>query len=253
MVNLTDLSGRHIVVTGASSGLGKEVCLLSSRLGAKLSIIARREEKLYETIKEMDGDNHFLLPFDVTDIESIEGIIRDIVDKHGKVDGFVHAAGFSSIKPLNMTKYAYMLDSMKVHLFSFVEFVRVIGKKKNSNDGASIVAISSAGTARPGKGKVAYSASKGALDSVIRPIALELGESRGIRINTVNPGWIKTDIYQKYLEQIGQEEMDAMIATHILGVAEPGEIAKTVAFLLSDASNKITGQNIFVDSGFSIN
>lgn len=179
-------------------------------------------------------------------------MINNIVETNGKINGFVHAAGIGTVKPLSMTKYSFMLEMMKVHLFSFVEFLRIISKKKNSNDGASIVAVSSAGTIHSDKGKLAYSTTKGALDIAVRPMAVELGETRDFRVNTVNPGWIKTEMYYKFIREFGQERMDEILANHVLGAAEPVDVANVIAFLLCDASKKITGQNLLVDSGWTV-
>ena len=252
MINPMDLTGKHIVVTGASSGLGKETCVVLSQLGAKVSLIARREEKLHETISLMDGHGHKVYPFDVRDIDNIEGLVKSIVEANGKIDGFVHVAGIGTIRPLSMTNYEFILDMMNIHLFSFVEFVRIISKKKNSNDGASIIAISTAGSIRADKGKVAYATTKGALDRAVRPLAIEAGASRGFRVNTINPGWVKTDMYYDFIQEFGQERMDEILSTQVLDAAEPVDIANVVAFLLSNASNKITGQNIVVDGGWTV-
>lgn len=252
MINPMDLSGKHIVVTGASSGLGRATCVYLSELGATISLIARREDKLNETIAQMSGQCHKAFPYDVTDIEGIEKLVKRVVEENGKIDGYVHAAGIGTVKPASLTKYDFILEMMNIHLFSFVEFVRIITKKKNSNDGGSIVAVSSAGSRMSDKGKLAYASTKGSLDSAVRSLAIELGEMRKIRANTVNPGWIKTDMYYSYIEEFGQEKMDELLRMYALGAAEPGEVASVIGFLLSDASKKITGQNIFVDSGWSI-
>ena len=252
MINPMDLTGNHYVVTGASSGLGRQTCITLSQLGAKISLVSRNENKLKETVSMMEGTGHMVFPFDVTEIESIEVLIKSIVDNNGKINGYVHAAGISTPKPLSMTKYDYLLNMMIIHLFSFIEFVRIIGKKKFSEDGSSIVAVSSASTIRADKGKVAYNATKGALDRAVRPIAIELGESRQFRVNTVNPGWIKTNMYYEFIQKFGQERMDEIIQTHLLGPAESVDVANTIAFLLSDASRMITGQNIVIDSGWTI-
>lgn len=252
MNNPMDLSGHFYIVTGASQGLGRQVCVTLSQLGARVVLIARNEEKLKETLEQMEPNEHLLYPLDMNDVESIEGCVKEIVAKGGKLDGFVHCAGIGTVRPLGFTKYEFMQEMMRIHLYSFVEFVRVLSKKQNCNPGGSIVAVSTAGTRHSDKGKVAYAATKGALDAVVLPLAIELGESKGIRVNTVNPGWIKTDMYYGYIEEFGEEKMREIEDKHFLGAAEPEEVSNVIAFLLSDASKKITGQSIFVDGGWTI-
>lgn len=252
MIHPMDLTGKHFLVTGASSGLGRQTCITLSQLGARISLIARNENRLEETVSLMDGDGHSAFLFDVSAVDEIEDLIKRVVEKSGKLDGFVHAAGIGTSKPLSMTKHDFMQEMMTIHVYSFIELTRVMAKKKNSNDGASIVAISSASTISSNKGQVAYVAAKGALDRAVKPIAIELGESRKIRANTINPGWVKTNMYYSHLKELGQERMDEILTSSFLGAAEPEEIVNTIAFLLSDASTKITGQNIVVDGGWTI-
>ena len=252
MMNPMDLIGRHIVVTGASSGLGRQTCVTVSQLGARVSLLARNEEKLQETLSLMEGTDHKIFPFDVTQTDGIEALAKQVVDVNGKINGFVHAAGVFPRFPLSMTKKDFLDEIMTLHVYSFVEFVRCLSKKKLSEEGTSIVAVSSASTISSDKGQVAYIATKGALDRVVRPMAIELGESRKFRVNTVNPGWIKTDMYNKFIEELGQERMDEILKPCFLGACEPLDVANTIAFLLSDAGKMITGQNIVIDGGWTI-
>jgi NAD(P)-dependent dehydrogenase (short-subunit alcohol dehydrogenase family) len=252
MYNPMDLTGRHIVVTGASSGLGRQTCITLSQLGAKVSLIARNESKLKETISLMEGTGHFVCPFDITQIDGLEELIKTVANDNGRINGFVHAAGVGTSKPLSMTRKEFLQDMMALHVYSFVEMVRVIAKKKMSDEGTSIVAVSSATTLSADKGKVAYVAAKGALDRLVRPMAIELGESRKFRVNTVNPGWIKTGMFYSFIEEQGQERMDDILKPCFLGASEPVDVANTIAFLLSDASKMITGQNIVIDGGWTI-
>ena len=252
MSNLMNLSGKKYIVTGASSGLGRQVCITLSQLGANVTAIARREDKLKETLTLMEKGEHNYYSFDLSDVEGIERLVNTVT-KDGKYDGMVHCAGIGTLMPISMSKYSFMKEMMDINFFSFVEMVRILSKKKNSNDGASFVAVSSAASEYTDKCKVGYTSSKGALDSAVRAMAVELGVLRKMRFNTVNPGWIRTEMYDMFAEQTGIEHAERTVSTHVLGIAEPLEVADTIAFLLSDMSSKITGQNIFIDSGWTIN
>lgn len=252
MINPMDLTGKHIVVTGASSGVGQQTAVTLSQLGAKVSILARNEANLQKTLDLMEGEGHKAYPFDVRNIDDIEGLVKTIVADGGKIDGFVHVAGIGTSKPIGMTRYDFILDMMNIHLFSFVEFARVIGKKKFSNDWCSYVGISSSATFMPGGAKVAYTTTKGALDASVRALSVDLGISRKQRFNTINPAWIHTQLFDQTVANLGQEQMDEMAEKQFLGVMEPENVAMCIAFLVSDASRMITGRNILMDGGYTL-
>ena len=252
MINPMDLTGKRYIVTGASSGLGRQVCITLSQLGAEVILIARNIEKLEKTLALMETGNHSYYAFDLSNLEKIENLLKDIIHDKGRLDGLVHCAGLGTMKPLNMTTPKFMTEMMNVNVLSFIELVRVISKKKNCNQGASIVAVSSAASIRGDKAKTAYCTTKGALDSAVLALAAELGVIKKIRVNTVNPAWIKTDMYQDYIEATGEEKERELEERQFLGLSEPVEIANVIAFLLSNASAQITGQSIIVDGGRTI-
>ncbi len=249
MINPMELTGRSFLVTGASSGLGRQVCITLSKLGAKVILLARNEKRLKETRDLMEGENHSIYPFDLNDIEHIGMLIKRIVAENGRLDGLVHCAGIGTMKPLASTTYDFMQDVMRINVLAFIELVRIASKKTNCNNGGSIVAVSSISSVRGEKAKTAYGASKGALDSAIQSLAIELGTQKKIRVNTVNPGWIKTDMYYEYRELVGEDQIKKIEETQYLGIAEPEEIALVIAFLLSPAASMITGQSIVIDGG----
>lgn len=250
MINPMDLTGKHILITGGSQGIGRETAIHTSRLGAKVSIIARNEEKLKETLNMLEGDGHSSYLFDLKKIESIEELVQNIVLQNGLFNGFVHCAGITSMRPLSLTKYEYLHDMMLINFYSFVELVRCLSKKKNSMDGSSFIGISSVASPSGNKSKTAYGATKSAMDGAVKSMAKEL-EIRKIRVNSVIPGWVATEMFSKYIEEQGENpNSKVMLTRQYLGVIEPVSIANAIAYLLSDASGFITGTGLVVDGGY---
>lgn len=253
MINPMDLTGKTYLITGASSGIGREVCITLSKLGARIALVARNENRLKETVNLMDApDIHKLVAFDLNLLDKIEEVIKVTVNEVGKFDGFCHCAGLGTTKPLSVTTPAFMEEMMRINLFSFVEITRCLTKKKYCNANMNIVAISSAASIRGDKAKTAYCSTKGALDSAVQALATELGTTKKIRVNSINPAWVNTEIFRNYIEIAGDEKIKEIEEKQFLGVTEPSFIANTVAFLLSDASSAITGQSIIVDGGGTI-
>jgi len=246
MINPMDLTGKRILVTGASSGIGRETAIQLSKLGATVILIARNEEKLKNTISNLEGQSHAFYSYDLTKIEGIEDLVHNIVSVHGSINGFAHCAGIYAMRPIKLTKYDFLHNTMLINFYSFVELVRCLGKRNNSDDGASFLGISSVASVKGNKSQSAYSASKAAMDGIINPIAKEFSE-RKIRVNTIIFGMINTEIYEMFLEQGGDP---SSLNDQYLGVSDPKEAANIVSFLLSDASKLITGTSLIADAGF---
>ncbi len=249
MKNIVDLSGKTILITGASSGMGAETARLCSQLGGKVILVARREEKLMEVMETLEGGGHKYYSFDLGKVDEIEEFMKVVVAETGPLDGFVHSAGISSTRPLKTIKPNILREVMEINFNSFVEITRCITKRKCFNPGLSIVGISSISSTLGNQTKTAYCASKAAMDAVVRCIAKELA-SNGVRANTVCPGMIDTAIYEKFKENAG-DSYDAKMRMdrQYLGLGRPIDVANMIAFLLSDASRMITGSNIGVDGG----
>lgn len=253
MINPMDLTGKTFLVTGASSGMGKQVCITLSKLGARVVLVARNEKRLQETLNLMDSPEiHLIESFDLSNLDKIEDMVRRTSSKIGKFDGFCHCAGLGTMKPLLATTPEFMEEMMTVNLYSFIEITRCITKKKFCNANMNIVAISSAASIRGDKAKSAYCSTKGALDSAVQALAAELGSIKKIRVNSVNPGWVNTEMFKEYIEAVGNEKIKEIEERQFMGVSEPSDIANVIAFLLSDASCVITGQSILVDGGRTI-
>ena len=247
MIDIFGLNNKHIIVTGASSGIGKETAKLLSRLGASVSIVARREEALKQTISEMEGDKHHYYSCDLSNADTISDLISKAVSESGPVDGFIHCAGIGVNLPVSITKPATIDTVMRTNFYSFVEFIRLLSKKKNSNAGASFVGVSSVASMKGDKSQGAYAATKAAMNAYIHPAAKELA-ARNIRVNTVAFGMIKTEAYLKYLETGGQ---DSALQNQYLGYGEPIDAANLLAFMVSNASKLITGTTVICDGGYT--
>lgn len=251
MINLVDLSNRTIVVTGGSSGIGKETAILLSKLGAKIVLVARDKEKLMDVIRLLEGDNHGYISFDLLDFDNYSELISSIYSQYGLVSGFVHCAGISKLLPLRNIRYKNIQEVMEINYYSFMMLAHYMTKKKYFHDSGSIVAVSSIASNLSKKGLSIYSGSKGAINSSIRGLAQELA-ARNIRINAVAPGYLKTELTEKFSQAYTTETRDAIYDEYPLGEGNTRDVANLIAFLISDSSRWITGQTITIDGGFSL-
>ena len=250
MYNPFTLEGKTILVTGASSGIGRQCAIDCSKMGAKVVAVGRNQERLNSVISEIGGQG-MSYSFDLEQIDGISELISDIVDKYGKFDGFIHAAGIEVTNPVKLSKTTDYESLFRVNSLSAFEIVKNLCGIKTFNKGGSIVLISSISGVIARKGLCAYAASKGALMSAARVMALEMA-SREVRVNTLSPGTILTPMMQKALDAMSDEDKKKRIAGFPLGLGETTDVSNACIFLLSDASRWITGQNIVVDGGFTI-
>lgn len=252
MFNLVDLSNKQIIVTGASSGIGKETAILLSKLGAKLILVARRESLLSETIAQLHGDGHSFYVFDLNLTNDIEALVKRIVAEHGPVDGLAYVAGTGKSVPLTQFSPEKIEAVFRINYFGFVEFVRQVSKKGRFNTGMRIVGVSSIASVCGDPAHTAYSGSKAALDGSIRCIAKELAP-KGIAINSVAPAMTKTAMFEGFNKNYGENSNSGsyLLQRQYLGIGEPIDIANSIAFLISGAARFITGTCLFVDGGYT--
>jgi len=194
MYNPFSLEGKKILVTGAASGIGKAIAIECSKSGASLLITDRNEEKLKETISLMD--NSFLHSFFLADLLSETDIEALVMFVHEKLDGIIHCAGIIIPKPFQFLSKENIHDVMNVNFNAPVLITQMLLKKKKFANPSSIVFISSiSGVLCSSPTGSIYSASKGAINGIVKNLAIELAV-KGIRVNSVNPGMVNTNIYE---------------------------------------------------------
>lgn len=248
MWNPYDFTDKKIVITGATSGIGKATAIRLAQQGAKIYIIARNESKIADTIALLEGTGHKGYVKDLNDSGGYTDIFDDIVSDGNKIDGLVYSAGIAKILPVGKLEKKTMDESMNTNLYSFAEMIGTLSKRKY-HDKASIVGVSSISTLYPQKCQGIYVATKAAMDALVTSVAIELA-AKGIRINTVKPASTNTEMLREAFENKTDEQIKETIELQVLGLTEPEDIADIIIFLLSDASRAITGRSIFADGGY---
>lgn len=248
MRNLIDLSGKKIMITGASSGIGREIAILASQLGSQVFLVGRNNDKLEDTMSRLEGVNHDYISYDLNKLDEIEKIFeKGIGYNQKKFDGLVYSAGISKVIPLNSISYKNMNEIMNINFYSFIMMVKLFSKKKYSCSG-SIVSLSSTAAIIPERCQTIYASSKAALNSATSTLAIELNEKK-IRINTIIAGYTDTPMTRVVIDEMSLEHHNKLAQRQLLGICQPEDIANMAMFLLSDASKAITGRNVFVDGG----
>lgn len=241
------LKDRTILVTGASSGIGRATALQASRLGAKVILVARNRQRLDETLLELTDGSHSAFSIDLADQEQLHGLI----DSLPTLDGAVLCAGKGLTLPVQFCDREHFDDIFNVNFFSTVELLRMLYKKKKVSKGASIVLLASMGGTRIfSGGNGIYGSSKAALDSFMKFAAKEFA-ARKVRVNSICPAMVDTPLIHR--GTVSEEQLAEDAARYPLKrYGQPTDIANAAVFLLSGASSWITGTSMIVDGGLSI-
>lgn len=249
--NPFNLEGKTVLVTGASSGIGKATAIECAKLGASVIIVGRNEERLNDTFNQLDksyNQEHIAI---VSDLSTIEGIEK-VISESPALDGVVSNAGrpMNNI-PIKFVKDQEMMDMFQMNTYSHFIMAKLLFKKKILNKNCSYVFTSSiGGTLTYGAGCAVYGMTKSAVNTFSKYAALEFS-SRGIRCNSVCPGMIETPFI--HIDTLTEEDMKKDMQNYPLKrYGQPEEVARTIVFLLSDASSFITGASIVVDGGSSL-
>lgn len=245
MYNPYSLEGKTILVTGASSGIGRATAVECSRMGAKVVVTARNAERLKQTMELLEGDGHQMILCDLTNEEELS----TLVGKSPILDGLVCNAGINKLVPIRQLKATDIDSIFSVNTFSPIRLLQIFLKGKKLNESASVVFTSSiSGIGAAAVGESIYIASKGAISAFIKAAALELSKKE-IRVNAVCPGMVITEMSDAYDLNTGNNED---LKNYPLGrYAKPEDIAWGIIYLLSNASSWVTGTNMVIDGGLT--
>lgn len=240
------LLGKTIIITGASSGIGRATAIECSKLGARVVINGRNSERLDNTMLDLTGEGHVMIAGDLTD----ESTIQQLLSIDG-MDGIVHCAGISGHTLFNFLKCEEIDKMFSINFFTPLTLTQGLLKAKKIRKGGSIVFITStSGIVSSYIGGALYSSTKGALNGLLKGLALEVAP-RKIRVNGVMPSMVTTPIMEG--DSLTLEQWKADKARYPLKrYGRPEEVAYAVIYLLSDASAWITGTNLLMDGGRSI-
>lgn len=245
------LTGRTILVTGGSSGIGRATSVLLSQLGARVVIVGRDEARLQATLAELHGLDHGYEVFDLSRVEFIPEWFARVVGSVGPLGGLVCAAGVSSVRPLRALKLQHAEEMMRTNFFSAMVLTATFAKRAMHTDRAGVVLVASVAGTHGVPGRCEYSASKGALIAFARSAAIELAGA-GVRVNCVAPAFVRTPLYENDARDLSPEQAEALVkATQPLGLGEPIDVANAIAFLLAETGRWITGSVLNVDGGYS--
>lgn len=244
MKSIINLVDRNILVTGASSGIGRQTAITLSEVGAKVILTARSIERLEETTSKLSGSGHAYYNFDLENIDEINNFLLSVTEKEGKFDGLVYCAGIDATRPYKSMTPDVLKKVMHINFFAFYEMARQFARKKISNDGAKITVVSSIASEKPDKGQAAYAASKAAIDTSIISLSKEL-MPRNININSVRPGFVRTPLSHEMTTDTDKYN----IKMQPMGLIEAKDVAFLIAFMQSSAANMITGRAVDIDGG----
>jgi len=244
---MINLQGKTILVTGASAGIGSAVAKLCSDLGAKVCITGRNMDRLMEVSKQLNIESE-LFQADLT----LEKELDDLVKALPCIDGWVHCAGIIEPFPIKFIQSKHIKSMFTINFDSACLLTSKLMQLKKINPGASFVFISSISAQHPYKGGSLYAASKAALESFSRSIALEFS-SKGVRSNCISAALVETEMFEKTKNALSETELLGILSSYPLGIGKPMDVAHASAFLLSNQSSWMSGTTMTLDGGLLLN
>jgi len=245
-----DLTGQAILVTGASSGIGRATAIVLSRLGARLWLVGRNVDRLEATRQALTVAEHICVPFDLNVFEEIPIWLQNLAAKHGRLDGLVNCAGVHNLTPLKTMGTSQVESLWRINVSAGLWLLKGFRHRTVNNAGGSVVLVSSVAGLVGQAAISAYAASKGAIIAMTKSAALELVHDN-IRVNCLAPGFVQTEMTIGLSAILTRDNLELIQQAHPLGLGQPEDVAHAAAFLLSSAARWITGSVLVVDGGYT--
>lgn len=250
MTDSFSLKNRTILITGASSGIGRSCAVECSNAGATVLAFGRNEERLQETLDQLETKGR-LFSVDLNDTDAVDVIMKSLEDEGKTIDGVIHSAGISTTLPVRMITTDKILPLFETNVSSAIYLSKWVTRKKFvPENGSSVVFLSSVMGSVGESGKTIYSLTKGAVLAAARSMAVELASKR-VRVNCISPGVVETPMSESSAYSRNEETRSKIERLHPLGLGKPKDVANAAVYLLSDASRWVTGTNLFVDGGYT--
>ena len=244
--NLFDLAGKTILITGASSGIGREIAIQVAQHGGRVVITGRNSDRLQETAQAMGSDTT-IIAAELTDTEQAITLVKQLP----QLDGVVCCAGAAEYTPVKFVNTDKIRTLFAINFDSQVVLTQQLLKQKKLNKKASLVYVSSISSQIGVAGTTVYAASKAALNSFVKVLATEVAGQQ-MRANSICPGLIRTPMLDRATDVVSQETIDANEKKYPLGLGTPTDVAGPTIFLLSDAARWVTGTNMILDGGLTV-
>lgn len=249
---LIDFMDKVVVVSGASSGIGRAIAVTLGESGARLILVGRDSSRLKEVSDLLKNVDHHILELDLAQSDAIAPALKGSIKKLGPVYGLCHAAGSAETLPLSATRPQHIQQLMDVNLVAGIELARVVSRRDVMEpEGGSILFISSIYGIIGKPGVIGYSASKGAITAAARSMAVELAK-RNIRVNVLSPGLVWTEMTREAFSVIANGNVKKIEEDHLLRTGTPDDVARAAAFLLAPQNSWITGADLVIDGGYTV-
>ena len=244
---------RWIVVSGASSGIGRGIAIQLVAQGARVALLGRDVDRLRETAQLAGpAERTRVCPLDLGDLNGIAPAVRALAEHTGRLYGLCHAAGLAQTLPLAATRPDRVRALMNINFQAGLELARALVERAVlREDGGSLLWVSSVYAHVGAPGQIAYCATKGAVAAAVRAMALELA-SRRVRVNCVSPGLVKTAMTASGGSRMTAEQWERIEALHPLGAGSVQDVARAASFLLDPLNAWITGADLVIDGGYSL-